>query len=205
MIIRLSRSASSVGAGFALALAAVALPAVAQTASPAPAPTMGPSAPSTAMPVLTPMNPPPGRPIIPPGTKLTFHVTAPISSVKNTTKSGSTFQFVMIDPVVVGGETIVSQGAQGTGTVLLSGHAGNEGHEGDITLRIDTVAGTDGRLIAFNDQHFEVNGPNRKVASGVLGFVPFAGAGAFFIPGKDITIDQNTPINTVLLQAATVP
>jgi hypothetical protein len=41
--------------------------------------------------------------------------------------------------------------------------------------------------------------------SGVLGFIPYAGLGAMFIKGSDISIDPATPIDTVLTQPTASP
>lgn len=88
------------------------------------------------------------------------------------------------------------------GAVVLSGHAGTQGHEGDITLRIDSLRTDDGRFIAFADQRIEINGRNRKVAAALLGFVPYAGFGARFIRGSEIEVAADRPISTVLARPA---
>ncbi len=139
---------------------------------------------------------------IPQGTRLRFHVTAPISS--NGTKTGEAFNFVLLDPIVSDGKVIVAQGATGEGTVYLAGHAGSSGHEGDLTLRIDSAHTVDGNLITFNDQRFEVNGRNRKVAVQLLGFVPYAGLASGMIRGSDIHVGVDRTIETVLLRPATI-
>jgi hypothetical protein len=136
------------------------------------------------------------------GTHLRFHLTKPISSKDS--RSGVPFQFVMLDPVVVDGRVVVATGTVGDGTLILAGHAGNEGHEGDLTLRLDTIDTVDHALVTFEDQRFEINGRNRKIMSSVLGFVPDAGIGAIFIRGSDARLDDKTPITTVLLRPANI-
>jgi hypothetical protein len=136
------------------------------------------------------------------GTRLQFHLEAPISSSQS--RTGETFAFDLIAPIELAGSTIPAAGSTGSGTIVLAGHAGPNGHEGDLTLRIDTLRTADGRVVTFADQRFEINGRNYKIATGVLGFTPFVGIGARIIRGKEITVDPATPIETVLLHPATI-
>jgi hypothetical protein len=155
---------------------------------------------------LTPVlgDPTPGTPndTIPSGTRLRFHLTAPLASDRN--KAGDGFSFALLDPVVVDGQVLVERGALGTGTVLVSGHNGTLGHEGDLTLRLNGVRLSQSKAVHFADQQFEVNGGNRKAESRILGIIPDAGIAALFMRGKEIHIDTTTPIQTVLLHAATI-
>jgi hypothetical protein len=153
---------------------------------------------ATADPV--PATPAPGT--IPSGTRIRFHLSAPLASDRN--KAGDKFSFALLDPVVVDGQTVVAQGAVGTGTVLVSGHNGTLGHEGDLTLRLDSVRASDVKIVRFTDQQFEVNGGNRKAESRILGLVPDAGIAALFMRGKEVRIDTKTPVQTVLLHPATL-
>jgi hypothetical protein len=84
------------------------------------------------------------------------------------------------------------------GTLLLAGKAGTSGHEGDLTLRLDSIPTVSGRQLIFDDQRMRINGRNRKVVAGVLGFIPYAGLGARFIRGSEISLDPQTPLTTVL-------
>jgi hypothetical protein len=136
------------------------------------------------------------------GTHVQFHLAAPVSSSQSHT--GQTFAFALLAPIVLDGSEIPVDGSTGSGTIVLAGHAGPNGHEGDLTLRIDTIHTADGRVVTFADQHFEINGKNYKIATGVLGFVPFVGIGAHIIRGNEITVDPSTPIETVLLHPATI-
>ncbi|HEY4440233.1 MAG TPA: hypothetical protein VGN14_07230 [Candidatus Elarobacter sp.] len=137
------------------------------------------------------------------GTRIRFHVDRTLSSA--TSKTGENFGFALLDPVTTTGGTVIPAGARGSGTLLLAGKSGTGGHEGDLTLRLDSLALPDGRHMKFEDQHLEINGRNRKAASGVLGFVPIVGYGAMLIRGSDIEIGPNTPIETVLARGAIIP
>ena len=136
------------------------------------------------------------------GTRIRFHVDAPLSSA--TSKTGETFAFTLVDPVHTTGARVIPAGTKGSGTVLVAGHAGSQGHEGDLTLRLDTLALADGGTLSFDNQKFEVNGRNRKAASGILGFIPLVGYGAMFIRGNDVRIDPGTPVETVLDRGALI-
>jgi hypothetical protein len=140
--------------------------------------------------------------LIPAGTKLHFHLLAPLRSDRN--KAGDTFAFALLDPLVVDGQVVAVQGAIGSGTVLVSGHNGTLGHEGDLTLRLDILRVSDGQAIRFADQELEINGRDRKAESRILGLIPDAGIAAWFIRGKEIAVDPTTPIQTVTLYPATI-
>ncbi len=139
---------------------------------------------------------------VPAKTTLRLHLRERIAS--NITKVGSRFAFAMVEPVVVAGTTIVAKDALGQGTVLVAGHAGTQGHEGDLTLRFDSVSTVDGRRLVFDDQRARINGRNRKAASFFGGFIPFVGMGAGFIRGADIAIEPTTVIENVLERSAAI-
>jgi hypothetical protein len=139
---------------------------------------------------------------IPPGTKVRFHLSAPLGSDRN--KAGDTFSFALLDPLMLNGQVLVAQGAVGSGTVLVSGHNGTLGHEGDLTLRLDSLQVSDAKTMRFADQQFEINGGNRKAESRILGLIPDVGVAAWFMRGKEIHVDTTMPIQTVLLHSATV-
>jgi len=139
---------------------------------------------------------------IPAGTHVRFHLTAPLSS--NESKTGQHFDFVLLEPIAVDGTVVAPVGDEGEGTVLLAGHAGMKGHEGDLTLRLDFVEDPDGGDVVFENQHFEVNGVNEKAASALAGFIPFVGFFAQFIRGQDEHLGVNREIETVLMHPATV-
>ena len=147
-----------------------------------------------------PFAPTPRPCTIPDGTHVLFHLMEPASS--NESRTGESFQFALIAPIKTGTCTISPDGATGSGTIYLAGASGSQGHEGDLTLRIDTLRTTDGHYVNFDDQRIGINGKNRKIESAALGFTPFVGLAAMFIRGSDIKIDANTPIETVLLHPA---
>jgi len=139
---------------------------------------------------------------IPAGIKLRFHLSAPLASDRN--KAGDTFTFALLDPLMLDGHVRVPQGAIGTGTVLVCGHNGTLGHEGDLTLRLDSLQVSDAETMRFADQQFEINGGNRKAESRLLGLIPDVGIAAWFMRGKEIHVDPTTPIQTVLVHPATI-
>jgi hypothetical protein len=140
---------------------------------------------------------------LPAGTHIRFHLVRPLKSDRN--KSGQRFSFVLIQPVEVAGRVVVADGTVGFGTVVLAGHNGTSGHEGDLTLRLDGVPAVNGAQVMFCQQRLRINGRNRKVMAGVLGFIPFAGIGARLIRGSEIRISTKTPIETVLSEPTASP
>jgi hypothetical protein len=139
---------------------------------------------------------------VPAGTTVRFHVNQALSS--KTSKSGQQFTYTVMLPIRAHGAVIVPAGAQGVGHVLLAGHAGTGGHEGDLTLLLESVKMPHGRSLVFLNQRLEINGRNRKIMSGVLGFVPLVGIGAMFIRGSEVKIDVHTPVETVLQEGAVI-
>jgi hypothetical protein len=146
--------------------------------------------------------PAPATAVVPAQTTVRFHLIDPVSSDKST--SGTPLRFALLDPIVVDGTTLAPAGTIGLGTLILAGHAGTSGHEGDLTLRLDTLPAADGRQITFDNQRIRINGRNKKILSGVLGFIPYAGLGARFIRGENVEIDPATPVETVLDRNAAV-
>jgi hypothetical protein len=140
---------------------------------------------------------------LPAGTRLRFHLVRPLMS--DHSKTGQPFSFVLLEAVSVGGRVLVDNGAVGTGTVVLAGHNGTSGHEGDLTLRLDQMPAINGAPVVFCKQQLRLNGRNKKVVSGLLGLIPFAGLGARYIRGSEIHISTKTPIETVLLEATGTP
>jgi hypothetical protein len=140
--------------------------------------------------------------VLPAGTMMRFHSNLPLSSGEK--DSGKPFTFTVLDDVVADGLLFIAAGAQGNGTIVLAGRAGANGHEGDLTIRLDDVSTADVNKLVFNDQRIRLNGRNRKVASAVLGFVPFIGLGSRLIRGSDIHVDPSTAILTSLAAPATV-
>jgi hypothetical protein len=138
---------------------------------------------------------------IPKGTHVTIRLAGPLSSSESHT--GEPFAFYLARPIEAPGCAIPPEGADGHGTVYLAGASGSGGHEGDLTLRLDSVRTFDGRYIVFDDQRIGINGRNRKLESGLLGFVPYAGFAAGFIRGSDIHLDALAIVETVLERPAT--
>lgn len=137
---------------------------------------------------------------IPAGTQIRFHLDSQLSS--NGSKTGQRFTFTMLDPIAIGDRVVVPSGSVGQGTVLLAGPAAWAGHEGDLTLQLDSVQTATGQILKFTDQRLEVNGPK------------FRGSESLFhtsimtlpkdLQGHDVTIDTNRTLTTDLTSSATV-
>jgi len=86
---------------------------------------------------------------------MSFHSNLPLSSGEK--DSGKPFTFTVLDDVVAEGLLFIAAGAQGNGTIVLAGRAGANGHEGDLTIRLDNVSTADGNKLVFNDQRIHLN------------------------------------------------
>ncbi len=139
---------------------------------------------------------------IPAGTTMSFHLSE--STASNEGQAGRPFSFVVVDPVRVDGREVVASGAIGTGCILVAGHAGSAGHEGDITLRFDSMPTVDGREARFSNELLKAYGKNRKLQSGLFGLVPYVGIAARLIRGSDIRLDANTVFHGPLDHAVTI-
>jgi hypothetical protein len=140
--------------------------------------------------------------MVPAGTAIRFHLDQQLSSADS--KTGQPFTFTLLDPILISPVYTIRRGTRGAGTLILAGHAGTGGHEGDLTLQLLSVRVSARTKLRLDNQRIEVNGKNEKVAAGVLGFVPYVGLGAHFIRGADITIPTNVPVRTILTSPATV-
>ena len=137
---------------------------------------------------------------IPAGTQISFHLDAPLSS--NESKTGQQFTFTTLDPIATGDRVIVPSGAKGEGTVILAGPAAYDGHEGDLTLRLDSVQAPDGRILTFADQRLEVNG--RKFRGDKSLFHTTIMTMPEDLQGQDVSIDTGRTLTMVLTSSATV-
>lgn len=133
--------------------------------------------------------------IVPAKTPIAFHFLQSLSSA--TTVPGSHFAFVLVAPMRVGGAVVAETGSVGSGTVLVSGPAGNQGHEGDLTLRLDILYGGDDEIV-FQDERGVGRGKERKLLSAVLGLP------GIFVHGSDLVIDPATVISAMLDHPATI-
>jgi hypothetical protein len=139
---------------------------------------------------------------LPIGTRLSFHLRDPISTDRNQT--GQQFTFVLSNEVMLGGKTVLAAGRKGMGTLVVAGHSGMRGHEGDLTLELDSTCSADGRFVAFDHEKIEIDGKRRSNQASVLSHVPIVGIGAMLMRGSSMTIDPKQTINVVLQHDATI-
>ena len=140
---------------------------------------------------------------LPPGTPLQVKLSEALSS--NGSKTGQVFAFTMATPVTVEGRVVVEAGAKGKGTVVLAGHAGGSGHEGDLKLRFNSVSAAGGGMLPLAAD-FTTEGHKRKTAALLSGFIPFVGMGApYLIRGDDIEIKAGTVLKVSTPTVAVSP
>lgn len=133
---------------------------------------------------------------LPAGTHVRFHLVRPLMSDRS--KSGQRFSFVLLGPIEAGGRVVVANGTVGFGTVVLAGHSGAWGHEGDLTLRLDGIPAVNGAQVMFCQQRLRIDGRNKNGLAGLFGHFPL-------IRGAEIHISTKTAIETVLTQPTASP
>lgn len=94
------------------------------------------------------------------GTKVPLHLATTISS--HDARTGQTFTFYVDKDVVIGGTTVIARCSAGSGTVMLAGKHGINGHEGNLRLRFDTVQAVDGSTVPLSGDEQSFNGTQRK-------------------------------------------
>lgn len=125
---------------------------------------------------------PPVGTMIPPSVSTRIRLNQTISSA--TSRTGRNFTFTVVDPIRIGRRLVSRAGSRGSGYIVLAGHSGSGGHEGNLTLHIDTIPTVNGNILACDEQ-FEMNGRKRGLLTSALGLVPIAGIAAGFIQGSN--------------------
>ena len=130
---------------------------------------------------------------VPDGTKLRVRLDQTISSA--TADEGQGIELSVTEPVKVGDQVVIPEGARVTGTVTLAQEKRHMGRAGKLDFSIDRVRAADGEWIPLRYTVTKRNGGSHAVSTGVL----TAGAAVVFWPaapafllikGKDVTINK---------------
>jgi hypothetical protein len=140
---------------------------------------------------------------LPAGTQIRFHPDVPLSSADS--QSGEHFTFTLVEPLAIGTTTIAAAGARGDGTVVDVAHAGDDGREGVLALRLDSVHAANGGIVALGETRVRLSGKSRKAAAALLGFLPHVGAGAHYIAGEESRIGPDTTVLATIPTAVPLP
>ena len=92
--------------------------------------------------------------------KIPVHLTSVLSS--HDAQTGQKFSFIVADDVLSGGVVVIPKCTAGSGTVLLAGKHGINGHEGNLHLRFDALTQADGTVIALDPKEQDFAGKDRK-------------------------------------------
>jgi len=130
---------------------------------------------------------------IPDGTKLRVRLDQTISSA--TADEGQTVAMSVIEPVKIGDQVVIAEGAQVTGTITMASEKRRMGRSGKLDFSIDRARAADGEWLALRYEVTRKSGESHAVRTGVI----TAGVAVVFWPaapvmllmkGKDVTINK---------------
>lgn len=127
--------------------------------------------------------------VLPEGTAVQLATRDAISS--KTAKKGDPVNFVVREPVVIGGVTMIPAGSSAVGEVVSARDNGLLGRSGKLEIRVSSVD-VGGRQIPVRGDR------NKKGSSGTLGVI---GAGVVFLPlailvrGREAEIPAGAPVD----------
>jgi hypothetical protein len=136
---------------------------------------------------------------IPDGTKIRVRLDQTISS--STAEQGQTVELSVTEPIKVGDQIAILEGARVTGTVTQAQEKRHMGRAGKLDFSIDRVRVADGNWVPLRYTVNKKSGDSHAVSTGVLTasaavlFWPAAPA-FLLIKGKDITLNKGMVFET---------
>ncbi|MBV9082306.1 MAG: PEGA domain-containing protein [Acidobacteriaceae bacterium] len=136
---------------------------------------------------------------IPDGTRLRVRLDQTISS--GTADEGQAVELSVTEPVKIGDQVVIPEGARVTGTITMAQEKRHMGRAGKLDFSIDRVRAIDGDWIPLRYTVNKKSGGSHAVSTGVL----TAGAAVLFWPaapafllikGKDVTINKGVVFDT---------
>jgi hypothetical protein len=136
---------------------------------------------------------------IPDGTRLRVRLDQALSSA--TADQGETVELSVTEPVRIGDQVMIPEGARVTGTVTEAQEKRHMGRAGKLDFSIDRVRAVDGEWIPLRYTVNKRSGGSHAVSTGVL----TAGAAVLFWPaapafllikGKDVTLNKGMVFDT---------
>ena len=136
---------------------------------------------------------------VPDGTKIRVRLEQTISSA--TADPGQAVDLSVTEPVKIGDQVVIPEGARVTGTVTLAQQKRHMGRAGKLDFSIDRVRAADGEWIPLRYTVNKNNGGSHAVSTGVL----TAGAAVLFWPaapalllikGKDVNVNKGVIFET---------
>ena len=129
---------------------------------------------------------------VPVGQKVEMQLVKSLSS--GTATVGETFRAEAAEAIVVGGQTVISKGAEGRGTVVAATKAQGKS-AGTLTIKFTEVRATDGEWIILSDSkaQSEGNAEKGKASTATIASTVVLGPLGLFahnmVKGKDVTLD----------------
>jgi hypothetical protein len=148
---------------------------------------------------------------IPDGTKLRVRLDQTISSA--TADEGQTVELSVAEPIKIGDQVVIPEGARVTGTITTAEAKRRMGRSGKLDFSIDRVRAVDGEWLPLRYEINKKSGESHAVRTGVI----TAGVAVVFWPaapvmllmkGKDTTINKGvafdvfTDVNHLVQKAA---
>jgi hypothetical protein len=136
---------------------------------------------------------------IPDGTKLRVRLDQTISS--STAEQGQTVELSVTDPVKIGDQIAIPEGARVTGTITEAQEKRHMGRAGKLDFSIDRVRAADGQWIPLRYSLNKKSGESHATRTGII----TAGAAVVFWPaapvfllmkGKDVNINKGVIFDT---------
>ncbi len=103
--------------------------------------------------------PTPSASVVPAGTPISVRLQSSVSSA--TSRSGDTFEAVIDEPIMVGGQTLVPRGAQATGQVLSASPAGHLHHPAYLRLTLASIT-VNGKAVPVQTSSLSLQGKNHN-------------------------------------------
>jgi hypothetical protein len=137
--------------------------------------------------------------VVPDGTKLRVRLDQTITSA--TAEQGQAVELTVTEPVKVGDQIVIAEGARVTGTITTAQEKRHMGRAGKLDFSIDRVRAIDNEWVPLRYTVNKASGGSHAVSTGVL----TAGAAVLFWPaapafllikGKDVTVNKGVVFDT---------
>jgi hypothetical protein len=115
---------------------------------------------------------------------------------------GQAIEFVVDEPVVVDGVTVINKGARSIGYVVGATSAGSMGKGGAMGIRMEAIR-TRGRMVKIRGE--DSRGEKRATGK-VVGMTLLLGLGGFLLSGgHEVKIPEGTPVTAYVAESVEFP
>lgn len=142
----------------------------------------------------------PGVLVLKEGTEIKLKFAQNVTS--RVTRPGQMIEFVVAEPVVVDGVTLIKQGARSIGYVANTESAGGTGKGGAMEIRMEAVR-TRGRMVKLTGADSRAE---KRATGRVVGMTIFFGLGGFLSArGHEVRIPEGTPMTAYVAETVEFP